>query len=245
MFAVVKTMKNNGWNNKKALICIAAVVMAVIAIAAVVNRPVQLEDTIGQSPESGGSQTVDLADTVRYKGKMYTAVEYPANVFCYDYNGNDSDNFDEPDGIYPIKSPKWDIIWNGGDLYCISDCVDEANAYYADDENYEWYVQIDAEDDESDAYPIKVTAAESAAVCDLETEEKDIAVYFDEFEKLGSIFKVSRDGIVRGTISVGKYDGRWYWRSEIIDESRECDGTWPEYIQPLPETLDTKIKKGD
>ena len=37
--------------------------------------------------------------------------------------------------------------------------------------------------------------------------------------------------------------GGWNGKSEIIDESRENDGTWPEYIQPLPETLDRKIKE--
>ena len=58
----------------------------------------------------------------------------------------------------------------------------------------------------------------------------------------GSIAKISKDSVVRGTLSIAKYDGNWYWKSEVIDESREKDGTWPEYVQPLPESLNEKIK---
>jgi len=79
----------------------------------------------------------------------------------------------------------------------------------------------------------------------VEEQERELAVFFEEFEKLGSVFKISKDGVVRGTISIGKYEGQWYWRSEVIDESREKDGTWPEYVQALPETLSSKIEQAE
>lgn len=194
-----------------------------------------------------GDQISDNADTVKYEGKQYVSIEYPANVFYYDYNGNSHDNFEEVDGIYPIDSPNWDMIWNGGDLYCIKKHIEDANSYYADDSNYVWYVLIDSDDydNEINSYPIEVTAEEAEAVYSVDDQEKDLAVFFEEFEKLGSIFKISEDGIVRGTISIGKYDGHWYWRSETIDDSREEDGTWPEYIQALPKSLDGKIKEAE
>lgn len=194
-----------------------------------------------------GSQTTDNADTVKYDGKKYVSLEYPANVLYYDYNGNSHDNFEEVDGIYPIDSPNWDMIWNGGDLYCIKKHIDKANSYYADDSNYEWYALIDSDDydNEINSYPIEVTAEETEAVYGVEEQERELAVFFEEFEKLGSVFKISKDGVVRGTISIGKYEGQWYWRSEVIDESREKDGTWPEYVQALPETLSSKIEKAE
>ena len=119
----------------------------------------------------------------------------------------------------------------------------EANAFYADDENYVWYLLIDydVEDKEGYSVDIELTADELAYVYNIEDKEKNLAVFFDELEKTASVFKISNDGVVRGTLSIGKYKGEWYWRSELIDESRESDGTWPEYIQPLPESLSDKI----
>jgi hypothetical protein len=194
-----------------------------------------------------GELSSDSAYTVRYEGKEYVALEFPANIFYYDYNGNSHDNFDEVDGRYPIDSPKWDMIWNGGDLYCIKSSVDEAEGYYADDKNYVWYVLIDSdeEDNEINSYPITVDAAELEGIYNIESRDRDLAVFFDQFEKHGSVFKISEDGVVRGSISVAKYNGIWYWKSEVIDESQECDGTWPEYIQPLPASLSEKIAEAE
>lgn len=182
-------------------------------------------------------------DEVKYEGKEYSIIEYPANVFSYDYNGNSHYDIEEVDGIYPIDSPNWDMIWNDGKLYCDKKYAAEANEFYYDDENYVWYLLIDhdVEDNEIYSVDIELTADELEYVYNIDDKEKDLAVFFDEFEKTASIFKISNDGVVRGTLSIGKYKGEWYWRSEIIDESRESDGTWPEYVQPLPESLSDKI----
>ena len=182
-------------------------------------------------------------DEIKYEGKEYSITEYPSNVFSYDYNGNSHYDVEEVDGIYPIDSPNWDMIWNDGNLYCDKEYAAEANAFYADDENYVWYLLIDydVEDKEGYSVDIELTADELAYVYNIEDKEKNLAVFFDELEKTASVFKISNDGVVRGTLSIGKYKGEWYWRSELIDESRESDGTWPEYIQPLPESLSDKI----
>ena len=187
-------------------------------------------------------QAADSTDIVNYEGTDYAFVEYPANIFYYDYNGNSSDNFVEVDGIYPIASPQWDMIWNGGDLYCDKNAVEEASSYYANDDNYDWYVVIDTADEEL-SYPVNIMDEELDAIYSLEDMEKDKSVFWEEFEAQGSLVKISKDGIVRGTLSIAKCDGSWYWKSELIDESREEDGTWPEYVQPLPESLDSKIKE--
>lgn len=88
-------------------------------------------------------------------------------------------------------------------------------------------------------------AAELEGIYNIESRDRDLAVFFDQFEKHGSVFKISEDGVVRGSISVAKYNGIWYWKSEVIDESQECDGTWPEYIQPLPASLNEKISEAE
>ena len=191
-----------------------------------------------------GVQTASVEeDTVKFQGHKYAPLDYPVNIFYYDYNGNSHDNFEEVDGRYEIDSPNWDMIWNAGDLYCITKHVDEANKYYANDENYVWYALIDSdeEDNEINSYPIEITAEELQAVYAVENQERDLALYFEDFEKTGSLFKISEDGVVRGTISVVKYQGQWYWNSEVIDESQERDDTWPEYVQPLPDSLSKQI----
>lgn len=187
-------------------------------------------------------QKSDDQDIVKYEGNKYVLLEYPANEFYYDYNGNSHDNFEEVDGIYPVDSSLWNMIWNGGDLYCAKDKADEAESYYADDVNYDWYIVIDTEEEEC-FYPVDITDSERESMYSFEEMERKTSVFMEEFEAHGSIVKISKDGIVRGTISIARYDGNWYWKSEIIDESREEDGTWPEYVQPLPETLNRKVKE--
>ena len=186
-------------------------------------------------------------DTVKYGGKEYVYLELPANIFYHYYNGNSHDNFEEVDGTYPIDSPKWDMVWVGGDLYCAKDSVEEAVSYYANDDNYVWYALVDRdiEDNEINSCPIDITDTELTSTYDIENKEKTLAVYFEDFEKLGSLFKISKDGVVRGTITIGKYKGDWYWRSETIDESTERDGTWAEYIQPLEKSLSDKITEAE
>lgn len=214
---------------KKWLLFISVMIMSIMLLAAC------------------GEHSSDSVYTVRYEGKEYVALEFPANIFYYGYNGNSHDNFVEADGRYPIDSPKWDMIWNGGDLYCIKNSVDEAKAYYADDKNYVWYFLMDSdeEDNEINSYPITVDAAEREVIYNIESRDRDLSVFFDQFEKHGSVFKISKDGVVRGTISVAKYNGIWYWKSEVIDESQERDGMWPKYIQPLPSSLSEKIAEAE
>ena len=187
-------------------------------------------------------ENMENYNEVNFEGKEWEALKYPANEFHYDYNGNSHDNFEEPDGRYSIDSPQWNMIWNAGDLYCAADRVEEAENYYSNEDNYDWYIVIDTEDDEL-YYPIDVNADELESIYKLEEMERKISLFWEEFEAQGSLIKISKDGIVRGTISIVKYDDCWYWKSEVIDESREKDGNWPEYVQLLPKTLDKKIKE--
>ena len=188
-------------------------------------------------------QTTSDVDLVEYEGKEYACVEYPISVFYYTYNGSGFENFAEVDGIYPLDNTQWEIIWNAGDLYCISEKIDEANRYYAAEENYDWYIHFDTEEGDVIELPIEVTEEERDEIYDVENMERDLAVYFDEFEALGSIVKVSKDDMVHGIISIAKYNGKWYWKSEVIDDSETRDDTWPEYIQPLPDSINDKIEQ--
>ena len=138
------------------------------------------------------NQQSENVSVVKYEDKEYVELEYPQSIFYYDYNGNPHDNFEEVDGIYPIDSPKWEVIWNGGDLYCIKDRAEEAKEYYASDANYVCYLFIGDEDDEDFvAVDIELTESELEEVCKLEELERSASVFWEEFDDFGSIAKIS------------------------------------------------------
>lgn len=183
------------------------------------------------------------SEVVKYEGTKYVPLVYPASIFYYYYNGNSDDDFEEVDGIYPIDSPNWKMIWNGGDLYCDQKVASEAISYYANYENYDWFVTFDTDYDEEEFTPVlvEITAEEADAICVLNEMKKDTSATFEEFERLGSIYMVSKDGMVRATISIVKYGGSWYWNTETVDDENSLDGNWAEYIQPLPASVNGKV----
>ncbi len=176
---------------------------------------------------------------IKYEGEVYEPIDFNADIFYYCYNG---DEYFEEDIKYPITGADWKMVYDSGDLFCIRDWADEANEYYADDENYDWFVTITDENDEQEkTYPLDISAEELSYLYGVEDMEKEKSLFFDEIEAFGTLQKVSKDGMVQGITELAYSEGRWYWRSEIIDESREKDGTWPEYVQELPETLRGKL----
>ena len=134
-------------------------------------------------------ENMENCNVVNFEGKEYESLEYPANEFYYAYNGNSHDNFEEVDGRYPIDSPQWDMIWNAGDLYCAADRVAEAENYYSNDDNYDWYVIIDTEDDEL-SYPIDVNDAELENIYKLEEMERKTSLFWEEPFAISSRFGI-------------------------------------------------------
>lgn len=178
-------------------------------------------------------------DTLKYDGDKYVPVQFSQDIFTYFYNG---DEYFEEDKSYPINGAEWKLLYNSGDLFCIKDKSAEASAYYCSDENYDWFVTISGADVEDETtYPLIITEEELSYIYGVEDMEKEKAIFFEEIEKFGSLSKVSKDGIVVGITELAYYDGSWYWRSEIIDESREKDDSWPEYVQKLPDSLSKRI----
>ena len=180
------------------------------------------------------------SNKVTFEGTDYIYLEYPTDVFYYDYHGTLPSDMEEVDAICPIQSPQWNCIWNGGDLYVAEEDFDDAQQYVLSEDNYDWFVLLDSEN-QQDLRSIELTDDEREAVYAVDSQPRETAVYFDDFQALGSMYKISKDGMVRGTLSLAKYNGMWHWKSEIIDDSQTKDDTWPEYIQPLPESLNEKL----
>lgn len=178
-------------------------------------------------------------DVIKYEGDKYVPVEFGQDIFMYYCN---EEEYSEEGEIQKVSGGNYNMITCEGDLYCMKKEAEDASGYYADDANYDWYAVID-EDDETIEYPISVTADEMAYLNSIEGQPREKAIFFEEIEKFATLTKTSKDGMVRGVTELAYYDGSWYWRSEIIDESREKDGTWPEYVYELPKTLSDKIEK--
>lgn len=178
-------------------------------------------------------------DQLKYEGETYVPITFQQDIFSL---GLSLEGEFETDVTYPIAGTLFPMIHNSGDLYCTEDRIEEANDYYQDDTNYDWYISILSAQDENIVSPIEVSEEELDCIYKLEEQEHNLAIFFDDIEQQATLIKRSKDGIVCGSIELALYEGRWYWRSEIIDESREQDGTWPEYIQPMPNCFQKKIK---
>lgn len=179
-------------------------------------------------------------DSIEYKGENYVFLDYPRDIFYYDYNGTESSNF-EVEGTYPLTDSQWLMLWNEEDIYCMESDLEAASAYYGSDENYDWFIVVD--DDEEITYPLELSADDIEGVYALEHAERDTSIFFEEIEKFGSLIKVSKDGFIKATIGLAQYEGDWYWRTETIDEENEKDGTWAEYVCNVPESVNEKMKQ--
>ena len=177
-------------------------------------------------------------DTVKYEGEKYSVLGYPADIFMYDLaEGVEC----EEDETVPLEGSQWRMVYNNGDVYCHIDDFNEANAYYNNHENYDWYVNIEYEDSEK-MYKINPSIDDFEYIYRMEDMNKETAIFFDEIETQGSLIKVSKDGFIEGRTGLAEYGGKWYWRTETIDESREHDGDWPEYVIPLPAAVSDQIE---
>ena len=185
-----------------------------------------------------GSST--SGDQLEYEGGKYVPVAFNQDIFSCSLG---VEGEFETDVTYLIEDAQFDMIHNNGDLYVAEAQAGDAADYYQNDANYGWSVSILAEDEEEDPVaPIQITEEELEAIYGLDGQEKDLAIYFDDIEQQATLIKTSKDGIARGSIELALYDGQWYWRSEVIDETQEKDGTWPEYVYPMPESFQDKIK---
>ena len=174
-------------------------------------------------------------DSYEYRGNNYILLEYNTDIFTYNFI---SDDYYEVDEIYPISHKKWDMIYIEGDLFILDSQVDKATKYYADDKNYNWIFTIDVGDNVEE-YSISLSDDEIEYLYNMDNIRREHSLLFDDIEKMGSIKKVSKDNTISALITLGYSNNIWYWRTEVIDVSKEND---PEYVIALPKSLNNKIE---
>ena len=186
-------------------------------------------------PESKEEDNV-APDTLTYQGNTYVLLEYKQDIFNYDRNASD---YLEEEIVHEISHEKWDVVYYEGDLFVLDSMAEEANAYYKDDANYAWFIEVDSADmEEVTTYPLSISEKDMVYIYNLENAEKEKTLDFEDIEKFGMLKKISADGFICGSTSLAFYEDAWYWRSEIIDEKTEG---WPEYIYKLPEEINNQI----
>ena len=176
------------------------------------------------------------SETVDYEGNTYVYMGFNEDIFYYDLS---SSMYYEEDIVHLISNEKRDMVYLNGDLFVLDAQVEDARAYYGDDANYQWSVEIYSDDsEEPDIYPLTISAEDLIYIYGYEAAEKKETLFFEQIEEFGMLKKTSEDGLISGSTSLAFYEGAWYWRSEMIDESAEG---WPEYVFRLPEAVNTQI----
>lgn len=173
-------------------------------------------------------------DTVSYKGKNYVTLQYNMDVFTYYFNSNDC--YDE-ETVQPVPHDKWDVVYFFGDLYVHEKQAREAEKFFANDANYEWFIAFD-EDDAVRKVPVSISEEELEYLYNMEEMPRSETITFDEIKQFADIVKISDDGLVYALTTLAQCNDAWYWKTEIIDDSREDNA---EYVIKLPESLSEKI----
>ena len=178
----------------------------------------------------------EFSGEITHNGKKYLFVNFPIGIFTYSVVGCDEYSDDE---IFEITHEKWDIIYFNCELFAIEDHLSSVETYLADISNYKWSVTVESsEAEEIIESQIDVTHDELTFFEQVSQITFTEYVLFDDIEIFGTLTKTSNDGLVTASVDLLCYNGRWYWRSGIIIDRVEG---WPEYIVPLPASLNDKI----
>lgn len=173
-------------------------------------------------------------DQIKYSGQTYVPLQLPQDPYTYYYD-KEFEVYDEDTRVL-LEEGNFQLLYANEDLYVLKEESKEAKKYYSQDENYQWYLVEDTAYGE-EIKPLSLKEIDLDYISDVEDHDRDMTLFFEVYEKLGSLKKISKDKAISGILSLGYYQDKWYWRSEIIDESQEEDGTWPEYVQEMPESV--------
>lgn len=173
-------------------------------------------------------------DIVSYNGKTYVTLQYNADIFTYFFN---ADGYYDEESVQPVSHDKWDVVYCGGDLFVNEKQAREAEKYFADDANYQWFAAFD-EDDAVRKVPLTISKEELEFLYNIEDVPRSETVTFDEINQFADIMKISNDGLVYAVTTLAQCNDAWYWKTEVIDDSREDNA---EYVIKLPDSLCEKL----
>ncbi|MDO4942038.1 MAG: hypothetical protein Q4E73_04245 [Lachnospiraceae bacterium] len=136
-------------------------------------------------------------------------------------------------------------------FYCLQDEKEDVIRYYSDFSHYNWYIRKRKADEnimEGDFDKIVLSEQEKQKILKLRkygTKQKldlnlqHIAggiqddVWYD-------LEMISQDNLIRGTMSLVKYEGNWYWD---MDEEPDEDNPNIGYVMKLPKSVSEKMNQ--
>lgn len=176
-------------------------------------------------------------ETITNDGKTYGLLKYNSDIFRY-FFAQELESY-TTDSVVAIENDKWDVLYLNGDVYVLQDKLQEATAYFADDQNYYWWGWADIGAAESKkSFPLVLTKEEQEYIYKMTTLPKGETLAFDSIDVFGTLNKTDKSGVVSASIQLAFNDGVWYWRSDESDESQKG---FPEYVYKLPDTLNAKL----
>lgn len=178
----------------------------------------------------------ETIDKISYKGKIYNYLEFNSDIFTYNFNLN---KYYEVDEIEPVYHEKWDLLYFNDDVFISSEEIKEAQNYYNNDNNYNWFFIVEEYDEETQ-FPISLTNKELEKIYNIESVKKEETMLFEEIKKFGTLKKISKDKSVSAIICLAYFNNSWYYRTGTIDINQEND---PEYVIKLPETVNKKVNE--
>ena len=178
----------------------------------------------------------EFSGQITHNGKKYLFVNFPIGIFTYSVVGCDEYSDDE---IFEIAHENWDIIYFNCELFAIEDHLSSVEAYLADIKNYKWSITVESSEAE-EIINSKIDISDEEITYFKQISDITFTEYvlFDDIEVFGTLTKTSNDGLVSATVDLMRHNGRWYWRSGTINDRIEG---WPEFIAPLPISLNDKI----
>ena len=168
-------------------------------------------------------------DTIQYQKQTYVFLKEPQDSFTYYFNVGSY----EEDEITMINHDKWNAINCGGDVYIKQDQYEQAQKYYLDEQNYNYYLVIDDEI----TIDIAFSNEERKELNDLYKQEANHTIVFDDIDMFVDVYKVSKDDGFKGSINLVLCDGTLYYKTEVMsDDDRE-------YVIELSKHLNQKIQE--
>ena len=173
---------------------------------------------------------------ITYDGNQYVKLEYNKDIFNYTIIV--SEGF-ETDKVYKISESDKNVVYFNNELYALKTEIDAVNEYYSKDENYTWSVQVaDSHNENLYTKDLSLTDSEIEFLYNMKNMERKDTISFEEIDKYAMLKKVSKDGLVCASTELVWRNGKWNWRSGIVDEKTKG---WPEYFFELPQSLQNKI----
>jgi len=196
-----------------------------------------------------------------YEDEKYVEVCFPENIFMYSVNDGSK--------MKPVLNASagktfWEKLFVGGKgnivtiyeidnatgenlyydylLYCEESKTDEIEAYYADDQNYQWFTRVWDDDDNAVLESVELTGDDLQFIYNMDADDAKESLDINDSLMWVELVKKSKDDVVEGYIDIVCDGDTWYWDTGVWDESKDEQGSYADFVYQLPDELGKKFE---